>query len=69
MVCEGDVCICKQQTSGNQRFDRQISAQEKGGDVRGVGQWIRTSNCLQGSSMILIGVHSGPHVTYTVCSA
>ena len=82
--CIGCVCVCAhvkcigicKQLSGNQSFDRQISAHKKGGGVMRVGQWIRTSNCLQVCYMTLIGVHFTMHlvdpyycrVTYTcVC--
>ena len=54
------VCVCKQ-LPDNQSFDRQISAYEKGGGVRRVGQWISTCKCLQVCYMTLIGVHSTMH--------
>ena len=60
LVCE---CMraCKQ-LPGNQSFDRQISAHEKGGGVRRVGQWIQTGNCLQVCYMTLTGANSTMHL-------
>ena len=55
------MCACKQ-FPGNQSFDRQIAALKKGGDVRKVGQWIWTGNCLQVCYMILIGVRLTMHL-------
>ena len=57
-ACMYSMCVCKQ-LPGNQTFNRQISAYEKGGGVRGVGQWIQSGNCLQYTT--LIGVHSTMH--------
>ena len=59
------VCVCVsvcKQLPGNQSFDKHLSAHEKGGSVRRVGQWIQTGNCLQVCYMISIGVHSTMHL-------
>ena len=53
------VCVC---LPGNQSFDRQISAYEKGGGVKRVGQWIQTGSRLQVCYMTLIGVHLTMHL-------
>ena len=50
-VCVYALCVCVF-VSGNQSFDRQISAHEKGGGVRRVRQWIWTGNCLQCTSLL-----------------